>query len=87
MAMHGINPRTKEASNLIGDNHFDHGSLTVTTTAGEEDKDINKAIALFDESDDFEVSGFAIAKAFRTSLSELEYKNGSRQISRIRMGK
>lgn len=86
MAMHGINPRTKEASNLIGDNHFDHGSLTVTTTAGEEDKDINKAIALFDESDDFEVSGFAIAKAFRTSLSELEYKNGAAKFPELGWG-
>ena len=58
----------KEASNLIGDNHFDHGSLTVTTTAGEEDKDINKAIALFDESDDFEVSGICNSKSIQNFI-------------------
>lgn len=86
MAMHGVNPRSKTTSNLIGDNHFDAGSKTITTTPGAEDKDINRAIALFDDSDNYDVTGFAMSKAFRTSLSELEYKNGAAKFPELGWG-
>lgn len=86
MGMHGVNPRTGTASTLIGDNHFDAGKNIVVTTAGEEDKDINKAIAKFDDSDCYDVSGFAMSKAFRTSLSELEYKNGTLKFPELGWG-
>lgn len=86
MAMHGVNPRTKAASALIGTNHFDNGKKYVVTTAGSEDKDINQAIAKFDDADYYEVSGFAMSKAYRTSLSELEYKNGTAKFPELGWG-
>ncbi len=86
MAMHGVNPRTGVASTLIGDNHFDKGTKKVETTAGSEDKDINKAIALFDNADDIDVTGFAMSKAFRTSLSELEYPGGAAKFPELGWG-
>lgn len=86
MAMHGINPRTGTASTLIGTNHFDAGTQTVITTKGEEDKDINKAIATFDDYDYYDVSGFAMSKAYRTALSELEYKNGTAKFPELGWG-
>lgn len=86
MAMHGVNPRTGSAAAQIGDNHFDHGSLTVETTAGAEDKDIDAAIAKFDEYDAYEANGMAMSKAFRTSLSQLEYEGGQRKFPELGWG-
>lgn len=86
MALHGLNPRTKEASDIIGTNHFDNISNKVESTVGQEDKDVNKAIALFDEVDDIDVNGMIMAKAFRTSLSELEYENGQAKFPELGWG-
>lgn len=86
MAMHGVNPRTGTAATLIGTNHFDAGTKTIVTTAGEEDKDIDKAIALFDDLDDVDVNGFAMSKPFRTSLSQLEYTNGAAKFPELGWG-
>lgn len=87
MAMHGINPRTGTASTLIGDNHFDNGSLTVVTTAGKEDDDIADAIAKFDEVDHVDVDGVAMSKTFRTSLGKLKYADNSMMFPELGWGK
>lgn len=86
MAMHGVNPRTGTASDQISTNHFDAGSLTITTTAGEEDKDVAKAIALFDDNDTVNVTGMAMSKPFRTSLSMLEYPGGAAKFPELGWG-
>lgn len=86
MAMHGLNPRTKEASEIIGTNHIDSGTLKVETTAGEEDKDIDKAIALFDDYEDVDVSGMLLSKAYRTSLSQLTYDGGHQKFPELGWG-
>ena len=69
MAFHGVNPRSGTASAVIGDNNFDAAvSQVVEAPAGLEDANgvIESAIALVDGGD---VTGMAIAPAFRSALA------------------
>ena len=69
MAFHGVNPRSGTASAVIGDNNFDAAvSQVVEAPAGLEDANgvIESAIALVDGGD---VTGMAIAPAFRPALA------------------
>lgn len=77
-AFHGVNPRTGEASSVIGDNHFD-AKVTQTVTYAEEtpDASIETAIALVEDSDN-DVSGIAIAPAVRTNLAAMTKQNGEK---------
>ncbi len=77
-AFHGVNPRTGEASTVIGDNHFD-AKVTQTVTYTEEtpDANIEMAIALVEDSDN-DVSGIAIAPAVRTNLAAMTKQNGEK---------
>lgn len=77
---HGLNPRTGTASATIGNNHFDSKvSQTVTTGAAGTtvDDDVESAIGLV-QGNDYDVTGMAMAPAFRTSLSKLKKENGER---------
>lgn len=69
MAFHGVNPRTMAASTIIGTNHFDG---KVTQAATEDDTDANgtveAAIALVQGNEE-DVTGMAMAPAFRSSLA------------------
>lgn len=79
-AFHGLNPRTGTASATIGNNHFDSKvSQTVTTGAAGTtvDNDVESAIGLVQGSD-YDVTGMAMAPAFRTSLSKLKKENNER---------
>ena len=74
-AMHGLNPRTKEASAVIGDNHFDSKvTQTVQYAAASADANVEAAIAMI-EGADGSISGMAMAPAFRQALANL--KNGT----------
>lgn len=69
MAMHGINPRTKTTSSLIGINSFDTASVeTVTYTAASADQNIEEAISIVDDND-YDVTGIAMAKKMKSALA------------------
>ena len=77
-AMHGVNPRSGQASNIIGDNHFD-AKVTQTVTYDEKaaDANIEAAIALVEGSDG-EVTGMAIAPSVRTALAAMTKATGEK---------
>lgn len=77
-AMHGINPRTGEASTVIGNNHFDAKTTQkVTYAAATPDANIEAAIALVEGSDG-EVTGMAISPATRTALAAMTRQSGEK---------
>lgn len=76
MAFHGVNPRSGTASAVIGTNHFDAlVDQTVTATANA-NADIESAVGDVQEAGG-EVSGLAIAPAFRTALAGLTKTDGN----------
>lgn len=78
MAMHGVNPRTKTASTLIGTNSFDTNT-DITTIKYDElkiEENIESAIAAVSEA--YDVNGMCMAKAFSQALASLTV-NGVRQ--------
>ena len=77
-AFHGLNPRTGEASSVIGDNHFDAKvTQEVTYTKATPDANIEAAIALV-EGADCDVTGIAIAPAVRSDLAAMTKQNGEK---------
>lgn len=74
MAMHGVNPRTGTASQLITQ-HFDKGTLTVTYTAATCDDNVGEAI---EKIGDYDVTGIAMAKTFASAMGKLENNNGKK---------
>lgn len=77
-AFHGVNPRTGQASVVVGDNHFDAKvTQTVTYDAAKPDANIEAAIALVEGSDG-EVTGIAIAPAVRTALAAMTRSTGEK---------
>lgn len=77
-AMHGVNPRSGQASNIISNNHFD-AKVTQTVTYDSENPDANieAAIALVEGSDG-EVTGMAIAPSVRSDLSAMTKSTGEK---------
>ena len=70
MAFHGINPRTGEASSIIGDNCFDKAvSQTVQFNEENPDENIETAVGLVRGSEG-DVNGLAIDPTFATSLAK-----------------
>ncbi len=85
MAMHGFNPRTKTASDVIGGNHFDAKvTQKVTYDAAKADENIDAAIKLVDDND-HDVTGMAMSKDFGAALSKLKV-NGVVQYPEFRFG-
>lgn len=75
MAMHGVNPRTGSSSALIGTNHFDSQvDQLVNFDSSDPDGNVTSAIALI-EGNEHEVTGLAMAPAFRSALAQM--KKGS----------
>lgn len=85
-AMHGVNPRTKEASTVIGGNHFD-GKITQTVKyeAASADANVEAAIAMIEGSDG-SISGMAMAPAFRQALANLKNGNNDRLFPELAWG-
>lgn len=68
-AMHGLNPRTMNASAVVGTNHFDSKvTQTVKYASGTPDANLEAAIALVEGSDG-DVSGMAISPTMRAALA------------------
>lgn len=71
MAFHGLNPRSKVASTVIGDNHFDSKiDQTVTFETANPDANIEAAVALIQGSEG-SVSGMAMDPAFSSALAAM----------------
>lgn len=64
MAFHGVNPADLKASDAIGTNHLDTVT-SVTYTDGKPEEALNDAVTLIG---DFDVTGYALSKAFGTAL-------------------
>lgn len=72
MAFHGLNPRTGSASALIGANNFDDTvSQEVAYVAASANDNVTAAIALV-EGNEHEVTGMAMAPAFRSALADIK---------------
>lgn len=85
MAFHGVNPRSGTASAVIGTNHFDAlVGQTVTATANA-NADIESAVGDVQEAGG-EVSGLAIAPAFRTALAGLTKTDGNAMFPELAWG-
>lgn len=73
MAMHGINPRTGADAAILNAKSFNGQGTLVTnsvTATSNANTDVTSAIALV-ESGEHEVTGMAMAPAFRTALASL----------------
>lgn len=80
MAMHGMNPRSGlMASEIIGNNHFDYKVTQKVTQSNltNADEDVEAAIALVQANED-DVTGMAMAPAFRSQLAALTDSDGRR---------
>lgn len=89
MSIHGKNPRTKDlASGTIGDNYFDHEVTQVVTQDADTNADsqVEAAIALVEGSDG-EVSGMAMAPAFKSELAALKDLDGRKIYPDLAWGK
>lgn len=90
MAMHGVNPATGEASNIIGDNNFDKKvTQQVTYTAANPQLNIEDGIALVDGADG-ETDGIALAPEVTTALSRVTLTgdaNGVRRYPEFEFGR
>lgn len=75
MALHGLNPRTGQASAVIGTNHFDSLVTQTVTKTASPNTDVESAIALV-QGNEYEVNGMAMSPAFRSSLSQEKYSDG-----------
>lgn len=84
-AIHGLNPKTRAASAVIGTNHFDNqASKTVTMTANA-NADVEAAIALI-TADEHDVTGMAMAPAFRSALAALTKTDGTPRFPELGWG-
>lgn len=90
MAMHGVNPATGEASDIIGDNNFDKKvTQQVTYTAANPQLNIEDGIALVDGADG-ETDGIALAPEVTTALSRVTLTgdaNGVRRYPEFEFGR
>ena len=74
-AFHGLNPRTGAASAVVGTNHFDSVVTQTATVTADANADVESAIALV-QGNEHDVTGMAMAPAFRTALAQLK-KSGT----------
>ena len=78
MAFHGVNPRAKTASALIGTNHFDNGVTVIkqdSTSPKTPDALIEEAIATVQDNE-YDISGLTMAPSFRADLAKMVDTSG-----------
>ncbi len=86
MAFHGVNPRTNESSDIVGANHFDNKiAQTVDFDSADPNGNVEAAIALI-QGNEHEVSGMAMAPAFRSALAAQNKQDGSPMFSELSWG-
>lgn len=71
-AIHGVNPKTNEASSKIGDNCFDNAvTTTVTYNSSTPDDNIDSAVSPIQAADN-NVTGILMAPAFGSALGSMK---------------
>lgn len=84
-AMHGINPRTGQASAVVGENHFDAKvTQTVDYASTTPDDNLDDAIALIHGSEG-DVTGMALSTQFGAAMAKVK-ANGVVQYPEFRFG-
>lgn len=80
MALHGVNPRSKQAATgTIGNNHFDaQVDQFVEYNASAANGNVEDAIALV-QANEHDVTGMAMAPAFRSALAGMKKASGSNE--------
>ncbi len=85
MALHGVNPRTKAPSDVIGTNHFDSlVTQKVTFTADDPEANIESAVQMVQGSNG-DVTGMAMSTVFSSALATLKV-NGVKQYPELAWG-
>lgn len=85
MAFHGINPRTKQASDVISTNHFDSlVTQIVTFDKAQIEENIETAVAMIQGANG-EVSAMAMSPIFSQELAKLKV-NGVKQYPELAWG-
>nr|DAT56229.1 MAG TPA: major capsid protein [Caudoviricetes sp.] len=85
MAFHGINPRTKQASEVIGTNHFDNlVTQKVSYVKGKEEENIEAAVAMIQGSNG-SITGMAMSPTVSSELAKLKV-NGVKQYPELAWG-
>lgn len=84
MAMHGINPRTKQASTVIGNNHFDKVVTQTVQITEDPEATIESAVGVVQGSNGV-VTGIAMSPTVSSSLAKLKV-NGVRQYPELAWG-
>lgn len=85
-AMHGLNPRTGQASAVVGDNNFDAKvTNTVTYDATAPDANVNAALALVDAGD-ATANGLALSPAMRSAIASLSTTGGAKTYPEFNWG-
>lgn len=80
MAFHGIDPQSKQSSDLIGANNFDSkitGGNIIVYSSSTPDANIDAAIAAV-EGAEYEVTGIAMAPAMRTAIANMRTGDAGR---------
>lgn len=87
MAMHGFNPRTGKASTVIGNNHFDKAVTNVVTQSEDTNANdqVEAAIALVQGAEN-EVTGMAMAPAFKSELAAITKADGNKMFPELKWG-
>lgn len=85
MAFHGINPRTGQASDVIGSNHFDSKVTQKVVFAKEQvEENLETAIAMVQGAEN-DVTGMVVATEISSALASLKV-NGVRQYPELKFG-
>jgi hypothetical protein len=71
MAFHGTNPRTKQASSVIGENHFDQKiTQAVAFDKADPDRNVESAVALI-RANENDITGMALDPTFSSALADM----------------
>ena len=75
-SLHGLNPRTMEPSQVVGDNHFDaQVSQTVPFDGSKADENLQGAVDKVQGADS-DVTGIALSPAFASAMGSIQGANG-----------
>lgn len=85
MAFHGLNPRTGQASTVVGTNHFDSKVSQTVTRTSSANADVESAIALV-QGNEHEVNGMAMSPAFKGALAAQLKSNGDPMFPELAWG-
>lgn len=86
MSFHGVNPRTKQESTVIGDNCFDKAvTQTVNFTTSDPDTNVEDAVKMIQGADNI-VSGMAIDTTFASALASMKNSSNERLYPELAWG-